>query len=49
MGAVGVVWWVYLAAVAGCGLWWSWRLREGEARRAGVEMESDQAVGTKRP
>jgi MFS family permease len=49
MGAVGVVWWVYLAAVAGCGLWWSWRLREGEARRAGVEMESDHAVGTKRP
>ncbi|MCJ1406445.1 hypothetical protein MMC19_000510 [Ptychographa xylographoides] len=29
VGMVGLVWWVYLTLVAGIGIWWSFRLKEG--------------------
>jgi hypothetical protein len=52
MGMVGFVWWVYLFAVAGVGLAWSWKLREGEGfasrGKPGKEAVELREVGVRR-
>ncbi|KAI9775389.1 MAG: hypothetical protein M1839_001244 [Geoglossum umbratile] len=44
-GVVGVVWWAYLALIAGFAAFWSWQLQEGKGAFVGAKGTGDAGKG----